>query len=369
LVVLDFLEKKHSAKLNEKHDIKPIKVEAISVVEDKPDVLNNVTKPLILPVSPKRSSEILEFGEDDFDYLGYVNEFDDTGHDIEDAGRGTQSGLCGVCGAPASENSNYGAVCCFSCRAFFRRGQPKYCCIYNTDECEITVKTRIRCKSCRYNKCIQIGMIPENIETKKSRTAVDKKETNIKREKQKLEDGDYVEPVKKKTKLSSSNKKDVEFTEECRVCGNAASTHLNYGAITCNSCRAFFRRGRPKNKRCINNSKCKITKATKAGCPYCRYNKCLAIGMVPALVKNRNPEDVAILDYPIEYDVGLNDNSDEDVNNEHETKEDENEKPEEPSIQAKAETFVEFMKTVKEGFLKCIFHLNKLKSANLFSTH
>ena len=74
--------------------------------------------------------------------------------------------------------------------------------------------------------------------------------------------------------------------------------------------------------------------------------------MVPALVKNRNPDDVAILDYPIEYDVGLNDNSDDDVNNEHETKGEENEKPEEPSIQAKAETFVEFMKTVKEGFLK-----------------
>ncbi len=51
-------------------------------------------------------------------------------------------------------------------------------------------------------------MIPENTETKKSRTAVDKKETGIKREKQKMEDGDYVEPVRKKSKLSSSNKKD-----------------------------------------------------------------------------------------------------------------------------------------------------------------
>ena len=51
-------------------------------------------------------------------------------------------------------------------------------------------------------------MIPENTETKKIRTAVDKKETGIKREKQKMEDGDYVEPVKKKSKVSSSNKKD-----------------------------------------------------------------------------------------------------------------------------------------------------------------
>ena len=84
---LDFLEKKHSAKLNEKNDVKPIKVEAMSLVEDKPDVLNDMTKPLILPVSPKRFDEILEFGEDDFDYLGYGNEFDDTGHDIDDEGK------------------------------------------------------------------------------------------------------------------------------------------------------------------------------------------------------------------------------------------------------------------------------------------
>ena len=33
------------------------------------------------------------------------------------------------------------------------------------------------------------------------------------------------------------------------------------------------------------------------------------------------------------------------------------EKPEEPSIQSKAETLVEFMKSVKEGILKCNFIL------------
>ena len=40
----------------------------------------------------------------------------------------------------------------------------------------------------------------------------------------------------------------LELNQECKVCGSPAPTHLNYGAIACFSCRAFFRRGRPKNR-------------------------------------------------------------------------------------------------------------------------
>ena len=29
----------------------------------------------------------------------------------------------------------------------------------------------------------------------------------------------------------------------CQVCGDVANDHMHYGAITCYSCRAFFRRG------------------------------------------------------------------------------------------------------------------------------
>jgi len=276
------------------------------------------------------------------------NEHDESSNEMGDEGMGLLREKCRVCGSPASENKNYGAICCFSCKAFFRRGQPVVRCVANTDECRITKKTRVKCKSCRYNKCIQIGMIPEKVKNHKALT--EKRTKIVKNEEQLLEDVKPTEKVKKKKKRVE------ELNQECKVCGSPAPTHLNYGAIACFSCRAFFRRGRPKN-RCINNSnKCKITKTTKAGCPCCRYNKCLVIGMVPALVNTKNPEknltdDISIVnDVPMEVDNGVaNDNSDTENFEENDNKEINLEKPEEPSFHGKAEIFVEFMKTVKKN--------------------
>ena len=33
----------------------------------------------------------------------------------------------------------------------------------------------------------------------------------------------------------------VALQASCSVCGDAAASHLHYGAISCYSCRAFFR--------------------------------------------------------------------------------------------------------------------------------
>ena len=94
--------------------------------------------------------------------------------------------------------------------------------------------------------------------------------------------------------------------------------------------------------------------------------------MVPALVNTKNPEknltdDISIVnDVPMEVDNGVaNDNSDTENFEENDNKEINLEKPEEPSFQGKAEIFVEFMKTVKEGILKLVTSINFILHKNM----
>ena len=70
---------------------------------------------------------------------------------------------CSVCSAPAAPHQHYGAIVCYSDRAFFRRSiHRKYEC-FRTKGCEGVndqLKTKFWCKKCRFDKCLQAGMIP-----------------------------------------------------------------------------------------------------------------------------------------------------------------------------------------------------------------
>ena len=47
---------------------------------------------------------------------------------------------CLVCGSPAAAHQHYGAVCCYSCRAFFRRGVGRqYNCVKGGGGCEVNI--------------------------------------------------------------------------------------------------------------------------------------------------------------------------------------------------------------------------------------
>jgi len=73
--------------------------------------------------------------------------------------------VCSVCSSPAAPHLHYGAVSCYSCRAFFRRGQPKQVrCIFGHGQCEIGRQNRTNCKLCRYRKCLEVGMKPEKVD-------------------------------------------------------------------------------------------------------------------------------------------------------------------------------------------------------------
>ncbi|XP_023322617.1 nuclear receptor subfamily 2 group C member 2 isoform X2 [Eurytemora carolleeae] len=71
-----------------------------------------------------------------------------------------------------------------------------------------------------------------------------------------------------------------QLTKVCTVCGGGAASHLHYGAVSCYSCRAFFRRGIGRTYTCINDdSNCEIDCQTRRSCQLCRFNKCLKVGM------------------------------------------------------------------------------------------
>ena len=73
----------------------------------------------------------------------------------------------------------------------------------------------------------------------------------------------------------------------CLVCHlNTIKIGKHYGALTCYPCRAFFRRAqsRKRDLRCKKQGDCKLNGDVKKFCASCRYNKCIQVGMKPALV-------------------------------------------------------------------------------------
>ncbi|CAG9835626.1 unnamed protein product [Diabrotica balteata] len=71
----------------------------------------------------------------------------------------------------------------------------------------------------------------------------------------------------------------------CGVCGDKALGY-NFNAITCESCKAFFRRNALLQKplKCPFNNQCDITTLTRRFCQKCRLDKCLSIGMCKDLI-------------------------------------------------------------------------------------
>ncbi|XP_012697941.2 peroxisome proliferator-activated receptor alpha b [Clupea harengus] len=66
---------------------------------------------------------------------------------------------------------------------------------------------------------------------------------------------------------------------ECRVCADRASGY-HYGVHACEGCKGFFRRTirlKLEYEKCERH--CKIQKKNRNKCQYCRFQKCLSVGM------------------------------------------------------------------------------------------
>ncbi|XP_076374229.1 uncharacterized protein LOC143258694 isoform X2 [Tachypleus tridentatus] len=73
----------------------------------------------------------------------------------------------------------------------------------------------------------------------------------------------------------------------CAVCGdNAACQH--YGVRTCEGCKGFFKRTVQKGAKyvCLGNKDCPVDKRRRNRCQFCRFQKCLAVGMVKEVVRS-----------------------------------------------------------------------------------
>ncbi|CAN9515468.1 unnamed protein product [Ophioblennius macclurei] len=88
------------------------------------------------------------------------------------------------------------------------------------------------------------------------------------------------ESVSPKLKSSSGNE------GCCAVCGDNASCQ-HYGVRTCEGCKGFFKRTVQKNSKyvCLANKDCPVDKRRRNRCQFCRFQKCLTVGMVREVVR------------------------------------------------------------------------------------
>ncbi|CEF61194.1 Nuclear hormone receptor HR96 [Strongyloides ratti] len=86
----------------------------------------------------------------------------------------------------------------------------------------------------------------------------------------------------------SANEGDTRRRQKtCRVCGDHA-TGYNFNVITCESCKAFFRRNalRPKEFKCPYSDDCEINSVSRRFCQKCRLKKCFQVGMKKEWILN-----------------------------------------------------------------------------------
>ncbi|GMR31669.1 hypothetical protein PMAYCL1PPCAC_01864 [Pristionchus mayeri] len=77
----------------------------------------------------------------------------------------SQTRLCRIC-SDKSDGAHFGVDSCRACAAFFRRSivlKKKYVCRQGGNACDINKSVRCMCRKCRFVKCLQSGMLPENV--------------------------------------------------------------------------------------------------------------------------------------------------------------------------------------------------------------
>ncbi|EGT30676.1 hypothetical protein CAEBREN_05437 [Caenorhabditis brenneri] len=78
-------------------------------------------------------------------------------------------------------------------------------------------------------------------------------------------------------------------SEVCEVCGDRVNSR-RYGAAACLGCSVFFRRAivNKMQYKCLRDQNCLISHNYRCACRYCRFQKCLRVGMRPSAIQRRD---------------------------------------------------------------------------------
>ncbi|GFO47065.1 vitamin D3 receptor a [Plakobranchus ocellatus] len=103
--------------------------------------------------------------------------------------------------------------------------------------------------------------------------------------------GDDDDEYDNTAELCSSSDMDVSSATHgkpekiCLVCGDKALGY-NFNAVSCESCKAFFRRNAHKNIRGRCEGHCEVTVESRSFCKRCRLAKCFTVGMRKDMILN-----------------------------------------------------------------------------------
>ncbi|KAK9510084.1 hypothetical protein O3M35_004942 [Rhynocoris fuscipes] len=78
----------------------------------------------------------------------------------------------------------------------------------------------------------------------------------------------------------------ISPSQLCAVCGDTAACQ-HYGVRTCEGCKGFFKRTVQKGSKyvCLAEKSCPVDKRRRNRCQFCRFQKCLSVGMVKEVVR------------------------------------------------------------------------------------
>ena len=113
-------------------------------------------------------------------------------------------------------------------------------------------------------------------------------EAQVSKPEEEEEDGKFFEPCQFSGKRSTSTRNgdcaeagSEEEAPKCVVCEDRA-TGYHYAVFTCEGCKGFFKRTVQKQLEytCRGDGDCEINQYSRNRCQYCRYMKCVAMGML-----------------------------------------------------------------------------------------